>query len=85
MEINLDAISFTSAPTKTQFENTIQEIEKFLNKLVGSMLAEGVAMATDQQVGQVLNAAIGLRQARDISAGNAGLAVPQGGRPQMVR
>lgn len=84
--IKLEAIEFTSAPTKTQFENTLNSMEDFLNRMVGKMLAEGEAKATDQFIGQTLNAAIGLRTARDISQGNSGLAIPQQqARPQMVR
>lgn len=80
--LKLDAIEFSSAPTKTQFENTCQDIEKFLNKMVGMMLAEGYASGMDQYVGAVLTAANQLRGARDMSGGTANLAVPQ---PQMVR
>lgn len=84
MEAKLHAIEFTSAPTKTQFENACGDIEKFLNRMMGMMLADGTASAMDQYVGQVLTAANTLRQARDISAGSAGLALPQAQRPQMV-
>lgn len=84
MEIKLAAIEFNRAPTKTQLENAVRDIGIFLNKAIGSMLAEGEFSVTEQFVGVSLNAIVQLKQAQDVMAGNANLAVPQP-RPQVVR
>jgi hypothetical protein len=83
MELKLEAIAFTSAPTKTQLENAVRDIGTFLNKAVGAMLAEGHFTVTEQFIGVSLNAIVQLRQAQDAIAGQANLALPQPGRPPM--
>ncbi len=85
--LELEAISFSDAPTKSQLTNALRDIHNFVGRMGGSLLMDGSYTIGDQAVGVMLNASVMLKQAADLfDAGPnaAGLAVPQGG-PQVVR
>lgn len=79
-DLKLDEISFKEAPTKSQIVNTLADIEKFLNKMGGSLLMEGTYCMGDPAVGALLNGIMHIRSAKDAfeNGPNAtGLALPQ--------
>lgn len=79
-DLQLDAISFSQAPTKSQLVNTLRAIHSFLAKMGGSLLMDESYTIGDQPMGVMLNASVMLKQAADqFDAGPSasGLAVPQ--------
>ena len=85
-DLQLDAISFNQAPTKSQLVNMLRDLHNFIGRVGGSLLMDGSYTIGDQAVGVMLNASVGLKQAADLfeqGPNAAGLAVPQGG-PQVV-
>lgn len=85
--LELAAISFSEAPTKTQLVNTLRDIHNFLGRVGGSLILDGSYTIADPAMGAMFNASIQLKASADqFEAGPnaAGLAVPQPG-PQVVR
>jgi hypothetical protein len=85
-DLHLSEISFKETPTKSQLVNALRDIQTFLGRVGGSIIADGSYSIADQPVGVLLNASVALKQSADLfEAGpNAsGLAVPGGG-PQVV-
>lgn len=87
-DLKLEAINFTTAPTKTQIVNTLRDIHTFLGRMGGVLVADGSYSIADQPLGVMLNASVALKQSADLfEAGpNAsGLAVPQPAPGQIRR
>lgn len=86
--LELAAISFTAAPTKTQLTNALREIHGFLGKVGGSLLMDGSYSIADQPLGVMLNAAVALKQSADLfdqGPNVAGLATPMPAPGQVRR
>ncbi len=89
--LELEAISFNSAPTKSQIVNTLRTISTFLSNMGAHLIIDGSYSLADPPLGQTLNAAIQLKAASDaFDAGpnSSGLSLPQpvpGQGPQRVR
>ena len=87
-DLHLDAIDFKEPPTKTQTINALRDIEKFLTRMGGAIVAEGSYRMGEQSIGTLLNATIQLRAAADAfeqGPNASGLAVPQPGPVPMQR
>ncbi len=85
--LELAAVSFTEAPTKTQLVNLLRDIHKLIGRVGGSLLMDESYTIGDQAVGVMLNASVALKQAADLfeqGPNAAGLAIPAQG-PQVVR
>jgi hypothetical protein len=85
--LELEAISFSEAPTKSQLVNTLRDICTFLGRVGGALILDGSYTVADPPLGAMLNASIQLKASADQfeNGPNAsGLAVPQPG-PQVVR
>lgn len=80
--IKLDAVEFTSSPTKTQVENSLRDYRLFLNRAVGSMQGDGHHTADEPFVGATLNLVVQMKQVIDVYQGQSNLATPG---PQPVR
>ena len=86
-DLHLPEMSFKETPTKTQLINCLRDVQTFLGRLGGSLIADGSYSIADQPMGVLLNASVALKQSADLfEAGPnaAGLAVPGAG-PQVVR
>lgn len=86
-DLHLAEIKFNSAPTKSQIENTLLDISKFLGNCGAAMILDGSYTIADQCLGVMLNTGITLKQTADLfqqGPNASGLAVPQPG-PQVVR
>lgn len=86
--LELESISFTSAPTKTQLTNALRAVSRFLSHVGAALILDESYTVADQPLGQMLNAAITLKACADQFDGGpnaSGLAVPQPGGPQVVR
>jgi len=86
-DLKLEAIHFTTAPTKSQITNTLRSIHDFLGKLGGALILDGSYSIADPPMGALFNGSIQLRQALDgfDNGPNAqGLSVPQMA-PQVMR
>lgn len=77
-KLTLHAIEFgEDTPTPSAIADTCEKINEFLQRLMGSVMAEGEGQSVDQKVGAVLNAGGMLRQAADAWRGTSNIAVPQ--------
>lgn len=74
--IRLNAVEFEGQPTPSQIANVCEEMWAFINKMMGTVMASGDAVATDPKVGSVLNAAGLLKGAADQWRGSSGIAQP---------
>jgi len=74
--IKLDAIEFTSTPTPSQLAEVFANINKFLSRCMGSIMAEGDLTANDAKVGLALNAGGLLLQAADQWRGSSPVLQP---------
>jgi hypothetical protein len=89
--LELEAISFNQAPTKSQLTNALHDISKFLGRVGGALILDGAYSVADPPLGQMLNASIQIKAAADaFDAGpnSSGLSLPQpvpGQGPQRVR
>lgn len=86
-DLKLDAITFTSAPTKSQLVYALRDISKFIGNVGGALILDGSYTVADQALGTMLNASIQLKACADgfdNGPSASGLAVPQPG-PQVVR
>lgn len=82
--LKLESLEYESNPTPSQIANALTVVHKFLNRMVGGILAEGDATSAEQKIVLILNSATGLQQAADIFAGSSNLALPQVGRGPMA-
>lgn len=81
-DLELEAIKFTEPPTKSQVSNALRDVESFLARLGGIILAEKNPLAKigDPSIGTLLNATTQIRAAADAfenGPNSSGLAVPQ--------
>lgn len=76
-DLKLAEISFRGAPTKSQMANALHDIQVFLNKAVGRMLATGEADAKDSRIVQSFNTIAHTMAAEESWKGDSGLVVPQ--------
>jgi len=87
--LELDAISFNQAPTKSQLVNTLRDVSNFLGRIGGALILDGSYSVADPPLGQMLNASIQLKasaDAFDAGPNASGLALPQPAPgPQRVR
>lgn len=83
-EIKLAEITFRGAPTESQLQNALHDIQVFLNKAIGGMLLEGIAATDNQKVGHTFQAIAHVTNAEKQWAGESGLALP-GRQPQPQR
>lgn len=86
-ELKLGEITFRGAPTESQLQNALHDIQVFLNKSLGAMLFEGVTSAENPKVANTFQAIATIINAEKTWGGDSGLALPQqqAPRPQMVR
>jgi hypothetical protein len=88
-DLELDAISFNQAPTKSQLVNTLRDVSNFLGRIGGALILDGSYSVADPPLGQMLNASIQLKasaDAFDAGPNASGLALPQPAPgPQRVR
>jgi hypothetical protein len=64
-DLELDKISFSEAPTKTQLTNLLRDIHRFLSQLGGVLIASEAYTIADPPMGAMLNGAIQLKAAAD--------------------
>ena len=89
--LELEAISFNQAPTKSQLVHSLRSISNFISDMGASLMLDRSYDVSDPPLGQMLNAAIQLKACAktfDEGPNSSGLSLPQpvpGQGPQRVR
>jgi len=76
-------IEMNDVTTPSQIANAFKEINNFVSRLIGGVMASGDGKSNEPKIALALNGAAQLEQSGDMFAGTSNIAVPQLG-PQAI-
>lgn len=78
-------IELNDTPTASQISSAFKDIERFLSRVIGGVMAAGDGQVTDPKCGLALQGASLVRQSADHFAGSSGIVMPTGPQPMPTR
>ena len=77
MPLLLSEISLPDQPTESQIKNAFSDLNKFISKIMGAVMAAGEGTASDQRIALALNAATQLQQSGLMFGSLSNIAIPE--------